>query len=306
MDSPAAQATGMSPLTWQALTDADLSQVTRLAERVQGHDGGSDYAVEPGFLSTWYSSHRHGIDGGAARVGVGPDGTVLAAGAVRADGQYAAVVGMVDPAARSRGIGAALLDWSLAAARDTRLPPQIHTEWSTRAAERLYQRRGLVCVFAEDVLVRPLDDLGHPEPPPAGITVEAWQDAVAPDFAAAWTASFADRPGFPGWPAQRWIDWTSADEDFCPHASLLARDGTNTPVGFVTCARNWIVQVGVRPGHRRSGLASALVGHALVRLRADGSIRAALHVNVDNPGAAALHHSLGFTAHGRRARYRRG
>jgi ribosomal protein S18 acetylase RimI-like enzyme len=80
-------------------------------------------------------------------------------------------------------------------------------------------------------------------------------------------------------------------------------------VGFITCDvsadRGWIDQVGVAPDERRRGLARNLILSAMYQFRAEGLQEASLHVNINNPGAAALYHRLGFVCRLQRARYQK-
>ena len=115
----------------------------------------------------------------------------------------------------------------------------------------------------------------------------------------------SDRPGFLDPPPAEWIADYQGDDDFRPECSLLMTLPGAGDAGFVTAARDWIVQVGVVPSARRRGLAAALLGEALSRLHADGSDHAFLTVNVNTPGAAALYRRLGFADCGLRARYQR-
>ncbi|XVV14702.1 GNAT family N-acetyltransferase [Actinoplanes sp. CA-131856] len=174
----------------------------------------------------------------------------------------------------------------------------------TDDAEALFASRGLRRIFAEDVM---RIDLSGPPPEPAwvdGATVVSWSSEVGRRFHAVYEAAFRERPGFPGVPAEEWITENEEDDDFLPGSSLLVSVPGVGDAGFVTAARDWIVQVGVVPAARRRGLGAALVSAALGRLRADGSDHAWLTVNLNNPGAAAVYRRLGFEHRGRRGRYR--
>ncbi|MEV4352488.1 GNAT family N-acetyltransferase, partial [Actinoplanes sp. NPDC049596] len=180
----------------------------------------------------------------------------------------------------------------------------VEAESLTDDAAALFDTRGLRQDFAEDVMWADLAG----EPPaavwPEGAAMVSWSGEVARRFHAVYDASFRDRPGFPGYRADDWIDENEEDEDFRPDCSLLVSLPGVGDAGFVTAARDWIIQVGVVPSARRRGLAAALVSEALARLQADGSDHAWLTVNVNNPGAAAVYRGLGFRNRGRRARYR--
>jgi mycothiol synthase len=130
-----------------------------------------------------------------------------------------------------------------------------------------------------------------------------WSAATAPRFHAVYDAAFRERPGFPGWTAEEWIEGV-AEDGFHPQWSVLASVPGIGDAGFVTATDGWIDQVGVVPGARGRGIGAALVTEALTRMRADGASHAWLNVNVDNP-AHRLYRRLGFEDRGRRARYQR-
>jgi len=179
----------------------------------------------------------------------------------------------------------------------------VETESLTDAAHALFVSRGLRQVFAEDVM-RVVPAAASPPRWPAGVGLTDWSAATAERFYAVFEASFRDRPGFPGTPADEWITETEEDDEFRPDWSLLATIPGLGDAGFVVGGAGWIMQVGVRPEARRQGIGAALVCESLSRMAAVGAAEAWLDVNVDNPGAAALYRRLGFTHEGCRARYR--
>ena len=146
----------------------------------------------------------------------------------------------------------------------------------------------------DDTHVRWIADIG-------GVKRE-WTAEIAPRFFAVYAAAFAERPGFPGVPAETWIDDVTDDEDFRPGWSVLAEVPGVGDAGFVVAAVGWIVQVGVLPAARGNGLGAALVREALGRMVADGAVEAWLDVNVNN-AAIELYRRLGFQVEGRRGRY---
>lgn len=64
-----------------------------------------------------------------------------------------------------------------------------------------------------------------------------------------------------------------------------------------------LMNVAVRPAHRRRGLAGHLVRRALRDGRASGATRALLEVRAGNHAAGALYRSLGFEPYSRRRAY---
>jgi mycothiol synthase len=296
-----AEVSDVRELRWRPLGAPDSAELVALAGRCLAADGGLPLAATAEFLA-----RRYGGDATATLAGFTPAGRLVAATSVRwLAGPVSVVVGQVDPAVRGRGLGARLLDWSLGRAAWRDGPVRVETESLTQAAVRLYAARGFRQAFAEDVMRRALGTPIPAAPLPEGVGVEEWGEGNRGGFFAAYAASFADRPGFPGWSQAEWVAWTTA-EGFRPPVSLLARDASGAPVGFVTCAEDWVVQVGVVPAVRGQGLGRALTCAALSRMRVAGDREAWLDVNVDNPTAAGLYASLGFTVVGRRARFERG
>ncbi|PWK49835.1 ribosomal protein S18 acetylase RimI-like enzyme [Actinoplanes xinjiangensis] len=139
---------------------------------------------------------------------------------------------------------------------------------------------------------------------PDGAAVVEWSAATAVRFYAVYVASFRDRPGFPDPTAEEWIEENTEDEDFRPEWSIMVTLPGHGDVGFVTAADGWIVQVGVVPAVRGTGLGGALIRESLRRMAAAGASEAWLTVNVNNPSAAGLYRRLGFDDMGQRARYR--
>jgi mycothiol synthase len=291
---------GPDDLTWAPLVDGDFDDVVALAAACLAVDGGLPLAAEPGFLR-----RRWAADGTAGTTVRDRTGRLVAAAAVRPTGAAAGatVTTLVHPDARAGDRGGRLLDWGLAEAERRGGPVTVETESLTPAQEELFAARGLRQVFAEDVM---RIDLTAPVPAarwPAGTKLLEWTAESAPRFFAVYEAAFRERPGFPGWSADRWIAEV-AEDDFRPAWSLLADVPGRGDAGFVTAAVGWIVQVGVVPPARGTGLGAALVCESLHRMRTDGATEAWLDVNVNNP-ASRLYRRLGFREMGRRARYER-
>ena len=282
--------------TWRSLTEADLPALAALSRRVLAEDGGLPIAGDPPFLQSRYLT-------GASTAAVQADELVAAAG-LRPVGDQLAAIGVVDPAHRGHGLGTRLVTWARQAG--TGASVRFETESLTAAADALFGRHGLQQSFAEDVMRRDLTAGGPEHPLPAGVTLTPWSAEVAPRFYAVYRAAFADRPGGPDWSASQWIAWISEDDEFAPQWTMLAsRYGAD--VGFIAGASGatgaWVVQVGVVPAERGSGLGAGLTAGALRRMRGDGETQVFLDVNINNPTAARVYERLGFVVVGRRARY---
>src|SRR6266567_1904329 len=222
-------------------------------------------------------------------------------GCRRAHPANAVTTALVHPAWRRRGIGERAFDWAAREVGDGAL--RAETEALSEGAHALYLSKGLSQVFAEDVMQL----AGRAHPPathaPEGLILSQWDQADPARYYAVYQASFRDRPGFPGWAQERWIEWISDDEDFRPEWTLLATTDGND-VGFIVGeATGWIVQMGVVPTARGKDIGARLIAEAVQRMRSAGETTITLNVNVDNPHATALYSRFGFTRTGRRARY---
>lgn len=286
-------------LTWRSLSDADLPALTELAQACLAADGGQPYAATSGYLSGCY------LSGAQAIAGFDGDQLVCVSGvrtSSSGDGQVLAkTTGLVHPAWRRRGIGGHAFDW--AAAQTPGAVLRAETEALDDGAHALYLNRGLARVHAEDVMQLAPAAAPPQAQPPAGLTLACWGQADPGRFFAVYDAAFRDRPGFPGWSRERWVEWITEDEDFRAELTLLASlDGSD--VGFVVGdAAGWIAQMGVVPAARGRGIGAQLIGAAVRRMRAAGEDTITLNVNVDNSRAIALYRRIGFTRTGRRAKY---
>jgi mycothiol synthase len=312
---------------WKKLVPGDLEAIVELARDCLLQDGGLPFLFEPDLIQS-----RYFPDGPGTVIGAfAPDGRLAACAAVHlvsaSDPPRAAIVGLVRPDHRRKGVGAHLLDWSQAQAKrllagaaatgeasSGRAPNgvmQIQTESLSEPAHRLYLAHGFACVFEEQVmrfdLRAPLPD----DPLPQDVTFTPWTLDRANEFYQAYVKAFRERPGFPGWSAAEWIGHVT-ENDHIPDWSLLALVN-GQPAGFVIGnidlttdpPGGYVWQIGVVPDQRRRGLASALLAESMRRMRAAGSLWAYLLVHVNNPGAHLAYARLGFTDIGRRARYER-
>lgn len=319
-------------LSWRSLQPIDVGVITALATTCLAMDGGHLLGATDTYLQEHYLSAGPVASIGAFEM----DGRLVACAAAQPthppEEYQATIVGQVHPAYRRRGLGTFLLRWSIAEARRllAACPPdrphvlQVTTETLTEAAAYLFEQHGFTQQFAEDVMRR---NLPAPQTPlhftsgalggtgdfdplpdillPSGIRFATWAPALADPFFAVYQAAFRERPGYPDWSQEKWVDWLATDDDgFHPEMSLLAIHD-DIPVGFIICADRWIVQMGVRPEWRDRGIGSALVSEVLMRFQAAGGDHVLLDVNINNPRAARVCKQLGFERVGRRAHYER-
>ena len=310
-------------LTWRPLLRNDLAPLVELSRACLQADGGIPFLFEPDIIQERYFPNESGEAIGAFT----PTGRLATCAAVHLGGgsnaPKAVIVGQVHPDMRSRGIGAFLMDWSLAKAQSLLSGAaasangagqpvlQVATESLTEPADRLYTAYGFNRVFEELVMQR---DLHLPLPDralPPGVTLTSWRPDLAEQFYQAYYAAFRERPGFPGFSAAEWIARLTGN-DLVPEWTLLAR-AEDMPLGFVIGEidltseppRSHVGQVGVIPAWRRRGLASALLVETMRLMHKDGAVCAQLEVHTNNPGAILAYTRLGFVTNGRRARYER-
>ena len=80
---------------------------------------------------------------------------------------------------------------------------------------------------------------------------------------------------------------------------FVATDG-NTVIGTAMAGydghRGWLYTVAVSPEHRRRGIGTALVRHAVGALRTAGCIKVNLQIRASNTAVRGFYESLGFEA----------
>ncbi|MDU0287592.1 GNAT family N-acetyltransferase [Saccharothrix longispora] len=224
--------------------------------------------------------------------------------------------GGVHPAHRGRGVGAALVDAGVAAAKvvhalhhpGAKLVVDVHKCEHIAGVADLVRSRGFAPVRHYLRMEHPLGDAVPDTAVPDGLRVEPWSERVDEDFRSVRNESFRDHWGATPMPVDSWRNKV-VNQTFRPEVSFLLRDvATGTPVGVLVtlCWEADTVATGVRdahftivgtlPGHRRRGVAGALVGHALRVAEDRGYDRASLSVDsAGSSGAPTLFGKAGFT-----------
>lgn len=177
---------------------------------------------------------------------------------------------------------------------------RIRCENLTEEIIRKYQEDGYQLAFQEYVMEHDLGAIQEVDIP-YSMALKGWSRTLEVEFYKVYDASFKDRPGFPGWSMEKWVEWISSDPAFRPDLTFLATVENQT-VGFIASARDmelpdkhgYIIQVGVIPEWRRRGVAAVLTNRSLEAWREDGKDAVILHVNRNNPGAISLYERLGF------------
>lgn len=113
-------------------------------------------------------------------------------------------------------------------------------------------------------------------------------------------ACFADDP----WTAEAFATLLASPGCF---ALVAQAESGSEPAGMILARVAGedceIITIGVRPGHRRHGLAILLLKHAGVRAVGLGATRQVLEVSIGNLAALGLYARLGFAECGRRPGY---
>jgi len=220
----------------------------------------------------------------------------------------------VDPSARRRGIGAAMLRRNeelareLAGAHEVDRPRVfgLGSADTSVGAPILYERAGYSPVrwFAD--MERSLTG-ELPEIPalPDGLEV---RPVSLPDVPTIWRAdheAFRDHWGGFDESEENYRRWLESP-DFQPQRMVVAWDGDEVAAAVINAVyaeenrvlglrRGWLESVFTRRAWRRRGLARALIVRSLHLLRDEGLEVAALGVDADNPsGAYGLYESAGF------------
>jgi mycothiol synthase len=250
-------------------------------------------------------------------VGVTDSGEIVALGLVHVPGgerteRRAFAFGHVDPSRRRRGMGAALLAWQEARARERfadhrdGLPTVIRVSAYDTQTDRiaLFERFGYSPARYFVEMLRSLSD-PLPETGQAGdVEIRPWSDAVDEPARLAHNEAFADHWGSQPVTRHAWDQWH--DQFFLPEASFVATD-LDRVVGYASAAvyphdfesrgrtEGWIEGLAVVRSHRRRGVASSLLRTVMEAFRERRLEYAAIGVDAENPtGAFELYTRLGF------------
>ena len=224
--------------------------------------------------------------------------------------------GDIDPDWRRRGIGRAMWErnierlMTIAAGHDVTGARLLSVPWlrgGDAGGAALAEQFGYECVRTYHHMTRPtLEDVSV-EPMPEGLEVRPLSGDDLPAVWAALTEAFRDHFGAEDTSEESyrgWIENPLTD----PSLFLIAFDGKqvaggvhgeihpreNEANGYL---RGWTDPIYVRRPWRRRGLASALLGRALVRLRERGMTSAQLDVDTENANEAlTLYGRHGFVS----------
>ena len=111
---------------------------------------------------------------------------------------------------------------------------------------------------------------------------------------ALWETVFADDP--PHNAPAKVFDAKLAMHDGMLFVATDAESVIGTAMAGYDGHRGWLYTVAVSPGHRRRGVGTALVRHAVAALRTAGCIKVNLQVRSSNLAVREFYESLGFAA----------
>ncbi|SEF35004.1 Acetyltransferase (GNAT) family protein [Amycolatopsis pretoriensis] len=217
--------------------------------------------------------------------------------------------GGVHPDHRRRGIGTALVEAGVAAAKvlharhhpGLRLAVDVHRPEHIAGLAELMRSQGFAPVRFFRRMERPLGDVA-----PVNARIEPWSEETDEDFRRVRNAAFADCWGAVPMPPDMWRN-KIVNQTFRPEVSFLHRDAAGVPVGLLVTL-SWdadteatgvrdahFMIVGTLPEHRRRGIATALLAHASSAAKERGYDRASLVVDSASPsGASGVFERAGF------------
>ena len=212
---------------------------------------------------------------------------------------------VVDPLARRRGVGRALLD----AVAGLAPGGAVWAHGDLPAARALAASAGLRPVRSLAVLGREVGPEDVMPPPPPGVTFTAFRPGLDEDaWLAANAAAFADHPE-QGRLTAADLDRRTTQPWFDPADLVLARrDGQVVGSVWVkvedaATGDGELYVLGVTPGAQGSGLGTALIRVALARVARRGLRRCLLYVDADDPRAVAVYERVGFAEVARHVQY---
>ncbi len=306
----------MTGLTTRPLTLDDVGAAAELLAAAEPVDDTGEHEDAEGLAEWW----------GGELVDLERDGRAVCTDDGRLVGWATAIVspgvrdalrvwleGRVHPEFRGRGIGGRLLDWQVdrGARQHADLEPTAparlvsHVHPAMGALEALVRRRGFVAERYYAVMRRPLTDLPERRPP-EGVELVPFSAERDDEVRRAHNASFTEHHGSVERDEVAWRSWFTGQRAFRPELSVLALSGGGV-VGYVLAyeydadtqatgvRETRLGQIGVLPGARGRGVATATIAAALRAAADAGCTRASLDVDTENTtGAFGLYERLGF------------
>ncbi|NBH11987.1 GNAT family N-acetyltransferase [Amycolatopsis sp. SID8362] len=312
----------MRELTWRPLVPADAKASADLLNAIETVDRiGENYTEEDTLqelIDPYADLERASL---AALDGEAMVGYMKVRHKASADEVHRVFLdGGVHPAYRRRGIGTALLEAGVAAAKVVharhhpalRLVVDVHKAEHIAGVPELARSRGFAPVRYFQRMEHALTRVADVVVP--GVRIEGWSPSNDEDFRSVRNASYRDFWGAAPMPADQWRN-KIVNQTFQPGVSFLARDGGVAMGVLVTLS--WeadtaatgvrdahFMVIGTLREHRRRGVASALLGHALRAAAEQGYDRASLNVDSADPmGASGIFAKAGFVPKQRYVRW---
>jgi ribosomal protein S18 acetylase RimI-like enzyme len=263
----------------QGLSKSALDAIAELERRSVAHDGGR-LKLEWGSLNHRSANERNDVlwwDG---------DNLLGFLGLYCFDGRNVELVGMVDPAARRKGIATALLGAAMTLCRERSYANiLLVVPRQSEGGQLLATRRGGVLDHSEHALV--LTDAPTDKPSERNIEIRPALVEDAPEVTRLLAAGF-------GW-APDDVAQRIASE---PQQTLLVLTEGKT-VGTLRVTRNGdaggVYGFAVDPRWQGRGVGREVLRRMCVELLADGVKRVGLEVEIQNEHALGLYTSVGFT-----------
>jgi mycothiol synthase len=285
----------MAPMRFRAPVLADAPAVLAVFAARELADLGAPLHRLDDLREEWQGAAAELVDD--ARVVEAQHGEIVAYAEVRRHGTLA----VVTPDCEGRGIGARLLQW--AEGRERAHGHPLHRQWvaaANESARALLTGAGYAKARSYWRLVRPLDGLGAPGPPPPDLhlrSVDAERDGRR--LHALDAASFAGAPDYLPDSFEQFRQEHLEAHDFDAGLSvvaelegqivamLLARRRPEEGIGFVAI-------LAVDPQHQRRGIGTVLLQHAFAGFARAGLREAMLMVASDNPKALRVYDRVGM------------
>ncbi len=312
----------MRELTWRPLVPADAQASADLLNAIEAVDRiGENYTAE----DTRQELIDPYADLGRASLAAFDGETLVGYMKVRHKASATEVHrvfldGGVHPAYRRRGIGTALLEAGVAAAKvvharhhpGLRLVVDVHKAEHIAGVPELVRSRGFAPARYFQRMEHALSGVTGVVVP--GLRIEAWSPSADEDFRSVRNEAYRDLWGAAPMPVDQWRN-KIVNQTFRPEISFLARHA-GVAVG-VLVTMSWeadTAATGVRDAHfmvvgtlrefRRRGVAAALLAHALRAAAGSGYDRASLNVDSADPaGVSGVFVKAGFTAKQRYVRW---
>lgn len=291
----------------RALARTDAVALLRLLTAIEDVDHGEEHHE---LVDVEHELADPAVDLAADTLGVFDDGVLVAYARVHVRPVDVQVEGGVDPVARGRGHGTALVGWARARGVERGVRTlSVTVEDAVPDAGRLLLDAGLAPVrrwYSMACDVGP----GPAAPPPApggGVVATAVTAADSEALRRLHGAAFADHFGSEPPDEVRWDQWYLGSQNWRADSSVVLRATGDVLVGYALgyewpadavasrVREAWLGQVGVDPAHRRRGLGSVLLAEFVARAAAAGYGRVGLMVDTENTsGALALYEAAGF------------